>query len=308
MNKVLNLYKQAGETPLECILRFKKINPEYENVKMTYAGRLDPLAEGVLLVLTGEEVYNKEMFLNLKKEYEVEVLFGFETDTFDILGLLKSEIRSTKSETNSKSKIQNFKKELTNFAVVSLGGYLSARPEADELRRGRTSFQQKTMCDRFVNSDDRSLWRNNVEEALKKFVGKNIFEYPPYSSKTVNGKPLFSFARSGELDDIEIPKREIEIFNLEIIDNRKINSKDLLKDIEEKINKVKGDFRQEIIISKWREVLEKNDTDFQIIKIRAEVSSGTYMRTLAYEWGKALGVSALAYHIKRTRVAEFVIV
>ena len=87
MDKVLNLYKQAGETPLECILRFKKDNPQFENVPMTYAGRLDPLAEGVLLVLSGKEVHRKEEFLNLRKEYEVEVLFGVGTDTFDVMGL-----------------------------------------------------------------------------------------------------------------------------------------------------------------------------------------------------------------------------
>jgi tRNA pseudouridine55 synthase len=257
MNEVLNLYKQAGETPLECILRFKKDNPEYENVPMTYAGRLDPLAEGVLLVLAGEAVHRKDEFLNLKKEYEVEVLFGFETDTFDVLGIVNLH-------------------ELTNLAIA-----------------------------RFVNSCGSDVWKNNAQNNLKNFVGKNIFEYPQYSSKPVNGKPLFSLARSGELDGVEMPKREVEIYNLEILNWRKINSKDLLRDIIKIVNEVKGDFRQEEIISKWREVLEGADENFQIVKIKAEVSSGTYMRTLAHEWGKALGVPALAYHIVRTKIDSY---
>ncbi len=83
---ILTLYKNRGETPLECLERFKKDNPEYEKEKMTYAGRLDPLAEGLLLVLTGEECKNKEKYLGLDKEYEVDVLFGFATDTYDVLG------------------------------------------------------------------------------------------------------------------------------------------------------------------------------------------------------------------------------
>jgi len=83
---VLTLYKKRGETPLECILRFKKENPEYKDEKMTYAGRLDPLAEGLLLVLVGEECKNKEKYLGLDKTYEVDVLFGFATDTYDVLG------------------------------------------------------------------------------------------------------------------------------------------------------------------------------------------------------------------------------
>jgi tRNA pseudouridine(55) synthase len=261
MNEVLNLYKQAGETPLECILRYKKNNPEYENVSMTYAGRLDPLAEGVLLVLVGEAVHRKEEFLNLKKEYEVEVLFGFETDTCDVLGLVNDSI-------------------------------------------GLSSLRMRGSMDSRLHGNDNAE-ASGMERILKNFIGKNVFEYPQYSSKPVNGKPLFSLARSGELEGVEIPKREVEIYNLEILNWREINSKDLLKDIEEKIAKVSGDFRQEEIISKWKEVLESVDENFQIVKIKAEVSSGTYMRTLAHEWGKALGVPALAYHIVRTKIDSY---
>jgi tRNA pseudouridine(55) synthase len=88
-NQVLKLNKKIGETPLECIKRFKADNPEYENEKMTYAGRLDPLAEGLLLVLVGEECKKKNDYLKLDKEYEVTILFGIETDSLDVLGLVE---------------------------------------------------------------------------------------------------------------------------------------------------------------------------------------------------------------------------
>lgn len=89
---VISLYKNRGETPLECLERFRLENPQYKDEKMTYAGRLDPLAEGLLLVLTGEECKNKEKYLGLDKEYEVDILFGFATDTHDILGLITKHI------------------------------------------------------------------------------------------------------------------------------------------------------------------------------------------------------------------------
>ena len=57
------LNKAIGETPLELILKFKRKNPEYENEKIAYAGRLDPMADGLLLLLLGEE--NKK-----RKSYE----------------------------------------------------------------------------------------------------------------------------------------------------------------------------------------------------------------------------------------------
>ena len=83
---ILNLYKKEGETPLERIRRFTTENPEYKNKKMTYAGRLDPMAEGVLIILTDEDVHIKDNFLRLDKEYEFEVLWAVSSDTHDILG------------------------------------------------------------------------------------------------------------------------------------------------------------------------------------------------------------------------------
>ncbi len=83
---IFNLYKRKGETPLECIQRFAKSTELPKTEKMTYLGRLDPLAEGVLLVATGEDVKRKEEFLGLDKEYDFISIFGFATDTYDILG------------------------------------------------------------------------------------------------------------------------------------------------------------------------------------------------------------------------------
>jgi tRNA pseudouridine55 synthase len=103
---VLILDKKRGETPLECLNRFKKENPEYENEKMTYAGRLDPLASGLLLVLVGEECKNKEKYLGLDKEYEVEILFGFATDSHDVLGVVKD--NSNEVPTDIKNILQSF--------------------------------------------------------------------------------------------------------------------------------------------------------------------------------------------------------
>lgn len=88
---ILNLYKKVGETPLECLIRFKNTHPEFQNQKMTYAGRLDPMAEGVLVVLAGNiKEENKKEILSLDKEYEFEILWGFESDTYDVLGIVNN--------------------------------------------------------------------------------------------------------------------------------------------------------------------------------------------------------------------------
>ena len=86
MKDVFVVNKKEGETPLESLESFRVKKKIGTNVPMTYAGRLDPMAEGVLVLLSGEECKQKERYLKLDKEYEFTVLFGFATDTYDILG------------------------------------------------------------------------------------------------------------------------------------------------------------------------------------------------------------------------------
>ena len=101
MPKTALVYKNLGETPLAALERFRAEQMNltksksdgnsvtlWNGVPMTYAGRLDPLAEGALLILIGEECKNKEKYLGLDKEYEVEIIFGVSTDTHDVLGLV----------------------------------------------------------------------------------------------------------------------------------------------------------------------------------------------------------------------------
>jgi len=88
--KYVVLDKKAGETPLALLNRFRAENSWVGDKKLTYAGRLDPMASGKMIVLIGDECKNKEKYLAFDKEYEFEVLFGFSSDTGDILGLVES--------------------------------------------------------------------------------------------------------------------------------------------------------------------------------------------------------------------------
>jgi tRNA pseudouridine(55) synthase len=85
---VINIYKPLGFTPLQVIDALRELKPELKDSPITYAGRLDPMAEGVLLLLTDEDVMRKDEFLHLPKVYEAEILFGYSSDTYDALGLV----------------------------------------------------------------------------------------------------------------------------------------------------------------------------------------------------------------------------
>lgn len=88
MQKYAVVEKAVGETPLQALERFRALHGELDQIPMAYAGRLDPMASGKLLILIGEECKQQERYHALDKEYEFEVLFGIGSDTGDVLGRL----------------------------------------------------------------------------------------------------------------------------------------------------------------------------------------------------------------------------
>ncbi len=94
MQNVITLNKPVGYSPFELIQQFKAQYTEYKNIKLGYAGRLDPMADGVLIVLSGEENKKRKEYEQLPKKYTFEILFGISTDTYDIMGLPKAKINN----------------------------------------------------------------------------------------------------------------------------------------------------------------------------------------------------------------------
>lgn len=56
------------------------------NKKIGHTGTLDPLASGVLVLLTGRYTKLADMLTSLNKEYIAEIKLGLKTDTLDITG------------------------------------------------------------------------------------------------------------------------------------------------------------------------------------------------------------------------------
>lgn len=264
--KIIIIYKKKGQTPLDAIHEARSHNSELGLLPMTYAGRLDPLAEGVLLLLVGDECNKKDEYLKLAKVYEVEILFGFATDTYDVMGKIM-EVKNTE--------------ELFDFSRPGSSSSLIRGPE------------------KLNNSEV-------LDEALFKFTGRIKQSYPPFSSRTVNGKPLFVWAREGKLDEIEIPSHDVFVESIDIIEESSITSEKLLEKIKNDISLVKGDFRQDEIIKLWEENLEnKKEGIYKTIKLRISCGSGVYVRVLANDIGEALGIPALALDIRRVSVGEY---
>lgn len=252
---IINIFKPIGLSPLDSTKIFQEKYPEYKDAKMTYAGRLDPMAEGVLVLLSGKSVHNKNKYLKLDKEYEAEVLFGFETDTYDILGIPSS----------------------PKLPKLCLGDYKGA-----------------------------ALGIQKLKKEMENLRANAFLPLPPYSSYKIKGKPLFQWAREARLAEIEIPKREMKIYDTNLIDSYEMSADKLKETVFYKISLVNGDFRQEEILNQWQKTFSSaGNKEYQIVKVKIHCSSGTYIRSIANELGKNSGSGAILLNLARLRVGDF---
>lgn len=106
--------KLVGETPLIAAERLRKELSIPANVPLAYAGRLDPMASGKLLILIGDECKVQEKYHSFDKEYRIEILVGVSSDSGDVLGL----VRSCTQKNLTKSEIQNVLKQ--TVGLISL--------------------------------------------------------------------------------------------------------------------------------------------------------------------------------------------
>jgi tRNA pseudouridine55 synthase len=94
-HRFITTQKKVGETPLVALERAREEHAIASHVPLAYAGRLDPMASGLLLILVGDECKQQKKYHALDKEYLVELLFGIGSDTGDILGLVKQASSNT---------------------------------------------------------------------------------------------------------------------------------------------------------------------------------------------------------------------
>lgn len=87
MDTPLLLDKPLGATPLQALTLLRTAQNIPESKKLAYAGRLDPMASGLLAVVHGEQLKHQEEYWYLPKQYAAEVVLGVSTDSYDLMGI-----------------------------------------------------------------------------------------------------------------------------------------------------------------------------------------------------------------------------
>ena len=104
---------------------------------------------------------------------------------------------------------------------------------------------------------------DDIKKVIDSFPKEYMQTVPKYSAVHVDGKRLYEYARNNI--EVELPKREVEIYNLELISN-----------------------------------LEDNK-----FSIRASVSKGTYIRSLIEDIGNNLGIYTTMSKLRRIKQGIF---
>ena len=222
--------------------------------KATHTGTLDPMAEGVLVVLTGEDRFQKAEYTQWQKTYQFQVLVGVSTDSHDLLG------------------------KITDIS-----------PEFQKKERNREDHQKRVEA---------------VVTALPSFVGKSMQVTPAFSAQRVAGKSGFDLAKKGE--SFSQRKNSIEIFSLELKSQMLILGNSLFPLIEEKIQMIQGDFRQQEILKSWKKFFRQYENiHFLILDFEATTSKRTYIRGIVRDLSEKLRLPLTTYSILRTQNGEF---
>ncbi|KAI0461049.1 hypothetical protein LJB42_001379 [Komagataella kurtzmanii] len=245
-------------------------------VKMGHGGTLDPLASGVLVIGVGQGTKRLQEYLGgSTKLYETEALLGAATTTGD--------------------------------------------SEGEVICKTEVNHITKDMC----------------FQTAKKFVGELIQTPPLFSALKMNGKPLYEYAREGKPLPMEIKPRTVHVYSLEVEESDLLSTdhdyklKESIIDedgtpLESKLSEnplLQNDklhFSKEFIESASQEGLRTDvdppnlikDISVQISKAPllhfvAQVSSGTYIRSLVSDFGKALSSSAYMVKLIRRKQGEW---
>ena len=132
----------------------------------------------------------------------------------------------------------------------------------NDKKNGKKDLDSKIQTDVNEKFEYDHITINNLKKLANEFIGNSLQKPPIFSAIKKDGKRLYNYARENK--EIEIDKREIQIYDFEILD---FNS--------------------------------------PYVEFKIDCSKGTYIRTIANDFGKRLNSGSYLYELRRTKIGEF---
>ncbi|KAG5418618.1 PUS4 [Candida metapsilosis] len=241
-------------------------------IKIGHGGTLDPMASGVLVVGVGLGTKKLQYYLaECQKTYETKALLGISTTTGDAEG-----------EIVTKTKIDHITPEL-------------------------------------------------VKSSVKKFVG-DIKQTPPiFSALKVDGKPLYEYARKGLPLPTQIKVRDVRVNSIKVVEEDLLSRDHEFDKLESELDEngvpkehglMNNPTLNDSPLYYSKEYLETHEGEEEVkpklladdeqlpeklpmIHFISDVSSGTYIRSLISDIGRAMESSAYMVELIRVKQSEW---
>jgi hypothetical protein len=269
-SKHIFVFKPIGSN-LTDVLKKEQVVEQFDpESRLTFKGRLDELASGILCITTGSNKEFGEIVKGCKKTYHFKLLISpngfddpkFKTDTYDVMGMPQE----------------------------NMNGYF-------------TVGKNEVTKNNFIMKElEKRINECKSEEYMQR--------YPIYSSRTVHSElyqekfgkrkkqPLWFLAQNECLPPFnEIPLVNSKVFDLRIEKVSMVKPDDMINIISEHISatnqKADNKFRQEEIISSYQDRMANNvfAGDFIVVDMVTTVGSGTYVRGICdYLGGVAINI------------------
>lgn len=265
MEQYIIVEKAVGETPLSCAEAYRAQHPELNGIPIAYAGRLDPMASGKLLLLFGDECKKQEQYHDFDKEYEFSVLFGISSDTHDVLGRLT--LCPENNILNTQCSPTVWQQQLQSICDTLLGIITLPYPH----------FSART-----VHGKPLHMWtlENRLHEITIPTKKSTVYELIVTHAGLKTRETIAHEARA-KIDTIP-----------PVTDPKKALGNDFRRsDVRRDWERIKNDTTL--------------PSEYLIAQFRCVASSGTYMRSLASVIAKRIGTTGLAWHIHRTKIGSF---
>lgn len=284
---ILRLQKPVGLTPIQFWLDYRSRNflPNMDAIesqrlpKGAICGKLDPLAEGEMIVLISEwpkfvrtEETNHLSFIpnledfgstmdslsNCEKVYEFGLLLGISTESDDRLGLLE------------------------DWHLLD--------PEKDKLQDRSSEITAELI-----------LYANNLVEQ----------QYHVFSAKRAHNKenlsqPLWWWKKNNRLDEVVIPRHPCKIKQIEIISGTETGLSEFVDktiDLLSQNSDNLKDFEVESIIASWSKLKNlPNTIKLPIINVRCRVTGGTFIRQICRDLISRTGIPMVCTYIDRKSI------
>jgi tRNA pseudouridine55 synthase len=204
----------------------------------THTGTLDPMAAGVLVCLTGPDRFNKLKWSQQQKTYQFSIAVGVETDTWDLLGLLKKNAAddaelSQPTPAETKQQIEKALVRLTGQYLQQMPKFSAGRLDGKsyfDLAKDDTEFIPKSQSVQISNLEI----NNTYQVSSSQFITQTIAKISQVSGDFRQPEVISSWKRlSQQQKNKSLP---IQIIAMTATVSHRTYIRSLVRDISQKTN------------------------------------------------------------------------